>query len=293
MSCGPAEGVSARRAEPGTGRVGPGMVGCVRRWSVPLLAGFVLLAGCGGGASSDPSVAPSGAGASSPTPPGPTSQEDPPGRRERIIEAIRSGTSAFVVIPKPRYVPMWDRLGPRDPDYVFDARSPNGGHAPMLIADARVDERDRAWFRVYLPIRPNGTTGWVREDDVRVRERHERIEVDLSRRVLEHYVEGDLVSRLEVGVGTDRYPTATGTFYVWVKVPYDPPHPAYGIFALGLSGFSPVLSDWPGEGRMAIHGTPHAGDRGRAVSHGCVRVWNPDMESLVDVPLGTPVIIRP
>jgi len=28
------------------------------------------------------------------------------------------------------------------------------------------------------------------------------------------------------------------------------------------------------------------------VSHGCIRVWNPDMESLVDVPLGTPVIIH-
>jgi hypothetical protein len=219
-------------------------------------------------------------------------QQDPPSGRDRLIEAIRAGTSAYVVIPKLRYVPMWDRLGPRDPDYVFDARSPNGGHAPMLIADVRVDDRDRAWFRVYLPIRPNGSTAWVREQDVRVRERHERIEVDLSRRVLEHYVDGELVGRFKVGVGTERYPTGTGTFYVWVKVPFENPNQPYGIFALGLSGFSPVLSDWPGEGRMAIHGTPYASNRGQAVSHGCIRVWNPDMESLVDVPLGTPVIIH-
>jgi lipoprotein-anchoring transpeptidase ErfK/SrfK len=27
------------------------------------------------------------------------------------------------------------------------------------------------------------------------------------------------------------------------------------------------------------------------VSHGCVRVYNADMESLLDIPLGTPVVI--
>lgn len=210
-----------------------------------------------------------------------------------MLAAIREGSGAFVAVPRMRYVPMWERPGSDEADFVLDARSPNGGHAPMLIADARVDEDDRAWFEVYLPIRPNGSTGWVREEDVRLEERRERIEVDLSRRVLERYVDDELVARFRVGVGAPAYPTGTGTFYVWVKVPYDPPHPAYGVYALGLSGFSPVLSDWPGEGRMAIHGTPDRGDRGRTVSHGCVRVWNPQMERLADVPLGTPVIIRP
>ena len=64
------------------------------------------------------------------------------------------------------------------------------------------------------------------------------------------------------------------------------------MFALGLSGFSPVLKDWPGGGRMAIHGTAHASDRGLMVSHGCVRVYNDDMVDLRRVPLGTPVVIR-
>jgi lipoprotein-anchoring transpeptidase ErfK/SrfK len=80
---------------------------------------------------------------------------------------------------------------------------------------------------------------------------------------------------------------------VWQRVPFSNPNQPYGIFALGLSGFSPVLSDWPGGGRMAIHGTPYASDRGRPVSHGCVRVYNDDMKGLLDVRLGTPVIIRP
>jgi hypothetical protein len=211
---------------------------------------------------------------------------------ERTVEAIEDGT-AYVVVSRSRYMPTWDELGPKDPDYVFDTRNADGGHSPMLIADATIDERDRAWFEVYLPIRPNGSTGWVSEDDVRLQERHERIEVDLSKRTLEHYRDDELVDRFEVGVGTDQYPTGTGTFYVWARVPFANPNQSYGIFALGLSGFSPVLSDWPGEGRMAIHGTPYASNRGQAVSHGCVRVYNPDMETLTGVPLGTPVIISP
>jgi lipoprotein-anchoring transpeptidase ErfK/SrfK len=78
---------------------------------------------------------------------------------------------------------------------------------------------------------------------------------------------------------------------VWVKIRYASPYQPYGIAALGLSGFSPVLSEWPGGGRMAIHGTSNPSDRGHAVSHGCVRVFNDDLRSLLDVPLGTPVLI--
>lgn len=216
---------------------------------------------------------------------------DRPSRMERTVEDIRDGKSAYVVVSRPRYMPTWDELGPKDPDYVFDTRNSDGGHSPMLVADAKIDDRDHAWFEVYLPIRPNGSTGWVSEADVRLQERDERIEIDLSKRVLEHYRDGELLDRLKVGVGTDQYPTGTGTFYVWARVPFENPNQPYGIFALGLSGFSPVLSDWPGEGRMAIHGTPYASNRGQAVSHGCVRVYNTDMETLVDVPLGTPVLI--
>ena len=109
--------------------------------------------------------------------------------------------------------------------------------------------------------------------------------------MLRHYVRGELRHRFDVGVGTDATPTGVGTFYVWVKVRYSGLDQPYGIAALGLSGFSPVLSDWPGAGRMAIHGTALPSDRGRAVSHGCVRVYNEDLKGLLDVPLGTPVEI--
>jgi hypothetical protein len=259
------------------------------------LALLVLLPACsgsepgsgrtpGGGDATTGATGESGGGSG--TPP-----EEHQSRRDRTLEAIVDGKGDYVVVSESRYLPMWDKLGPKEPDYVFDTRNRDGGHSPMLIAGAEVDAGDRAWFEVLLPLRPNGTTGWVSEDDVRVQERHDRIEVDLSKRTLEHYRDGELVDRFKVGIGTDQYPTGTGTFYVWVRVPFENPNQPYGIFALGLSGFSPVLSDWPGEGRMAVHGTPYASNRGQAVSHGCVRVYNADMEALVDLPLGTPVII--
>jgi lipoprotein-anchoring transpeptidase ErfK/SrfK len=197
----------------------------------------------------------------------------------------------FVAIPRTRYMPMWERPGrSTNPDFALDTQNPMGQLAPLLIEAAKRREGE-GWVRVLLPLRPNGTTGWVKVDDVKIREREERIEVDLSRRVLRHYDGDELVDAFRVGVGTEQYPTGVGQFYIWVKVPYEDPNNPYGIMALGLSGFSPVLSEWPGEGRMAVHGTPYASDRGQAVSHGCVRVYNEDMSALLDLPLGTPVEI--
>ena len=195
-------------------------------------------------------------------------------------------------MPRLRLLPMWRRPGASQrPDFRLDARNPHGQLAPLLI-DRAVAGGGATWYRVLIPIRPNGSAAWVRGTDVAIEERTERIEVDLSRRLLWRYDGDEVVDRLRVGVGSVATPTGVGRFFVWVKVLYDDPQGPYGAAALGLSGFSPVLSDWPGEGRMAIHGTDDPADRGRAVSHGCVRVYNDELVRLLDVPLGTPVIIR-
>jgi hypothetical protein len=217
--------------------------------------------------------------------------EPAPAEPEPEPDRILPQEGNFVALPRARYTPMWRQPGKGEqPAFAFDTRNPFGEDAPMLIEGAtRRDEEE--WYEVLLPIRPNGSTAWVKAADVRVRERTERIEVDLSERTLWHYVDEELANEFRIGVGTDQYPTGKGRFYVWVKVPYENPNNPYGIMALGLSGFSPVLSDWPGGGRMAVHGTPYESNRGQAVSHGCVRVYNADMEALVEVPLGTPVEI--
>jgi L,D-transpeptidase catalytic domain len=195
-----------------------------------------------------------------------------------------------LAVPADRMIPMWQHPKTAKPSFTLDTRNPSGSFSPMLIEGAK-RRAGVAWYRVLLPLRPNGSAAWVREDDVSLRRIDRRIEVDLSDRTLRYFVHDDLKKHFRVGVGTDATPTGTGTFYVWVKIRYASPYQPYGIAALGLSGFSPVLSEWPGGGRMAIHGTSSPSDLGNAVSHGCVRVFNDDLRSLLDVPLGTPVEI--
>jgi lipoprotein-anchoring transpeptidase ErfK/SrfK len=255
----------------------------VRRVLLPLLIASALLVGC--------ASAPAPVAGPPPSTPAPASPVSARPREARLLRELRADPPSYSAVPKARRIAMWERAGSWGSGFTFDARGPRGGIPPLLVESAR-RVAGELWLRVALPIRPNGSTAWVRASDVRLRPERERIEVDLSRRVLERYRDGELVQRLRVGIGAPGTPTPTGTFFVWVKVPFRDPAGPYGIYALGLSGFSEVLRDWPGGGRMAIHGTADPSDRGRAVSHGCVRVWNPDMATLTDVPLGTPVIIH-
>jgi lipoprotein-anchoring transpeptidase ErfK/SrfK len=148
------------------------------------------------------------------------------------------------------------------------------------------------WLRIQLGVSPNGSAAWVAPNEVTVSRVADSIVVDLSERRLRYYHGGDLVDAFRVGVGEPQWPTTPGHYFIWAKVPQPSPFGPYGVYALGLSGFSTVLTEWPGGGRMAIHGTANPNDRGHQVSHGCIRVYNPDMETLKRVPMGTPVTIQ-
>jgi hypothetical protein len=267
------------------------MMGAVPRRLLVVLATIAVLPACRSSEpdAAVPSVEPSpavtmAAGVAEPSP------TLAPPALEELVPLRLEGPA--VAVPLRRFTPMWNEpdMEPTS-DFLLDTRNPTGQLAPLLVARAATLDGS-PWYEVLLPLRPNGSTAWVRAADVALRPRGERIEVDLSRRMLWRYDGEDLVDRIRVGIGTSATPTGTGRFYVWVKVHYANAQGPYGAAALGLSGFSPVLSEWPGEGRMAVHGTANPADRGRAVSHGCVRVYNPELMALLDVPLGTPVLIR-
>jgi L,D-transpeptidase catalytic domain len=203
------------------------------------------------------------------------------------------GKGTFVAVARDRTVDVWRKPGDASAPTIRQwGVNPIGQHIRFLVTDAKRDEHGNAWLHILLPERPNGADGWVLQKDVKLESVAQKIVVDLSRRTLEHFKGSRLLDRFRVGIGQPQWPTATGTFYVWAQVPQASPFGPYGVFALGLSGFSPVLKNWPGGGRMAIHGTANASDEGNMVSHGCIRVFNPQMETLKHVPLGTPVIIK-
>jgi lipoprotein-anchoring transpeptidase ErfK/SrfK len=150
------------------------------------------------------------------------------------------------------------------------------------------------WYRVQLPIRPNGITAWVRAVDLRLSPVDLRIEVDLSRRTLTLFRSGSRLLTATVAVGSSATPTPVGRYYVNQRlVPTDPAGP-YGPGAIGISAFSPVLTGWTQGGPVAIHGTNEPWSIGHAVSNGCVRLPNATLGRLFRiVPAGTPVIIHP
>jgi lipoprotein-anchoring transpeptidase ErfK/SrfK len=151
------------------------------------------------------------------------------------------------------------------------------------------------WVQVYLPTRPNNSTGWVRTSDVKVGAQpiEWAVKVDLAAYRVTVLKNGVVDHEADAAIGSPEYPTPTGIFYITDPIDLrDQPGTGYGAYALGLSGHSDVLTDFAGgDGQIAIHGTDNPGDVGQAISHGCVRLRNEDILRLSQLPLGTPVFI--
>lgn len=149
------------------------------------------------------------------------------------------------------------------------------------------------FVRVLLPLRPNGTVGWVKASEVRLDRTHYRIIIEVDRNLLTVESNDGVIVSTKVALGTNNTPTPTGLFYVREIVPQANPNGGLGPVALGLSGLSEELRTFAGGfGRVAIHGTNAPGKLGGDVSHGCVRMDNPTIVKLSKLlPLGTPVEI--
>jgi lipoprotein-anchoring transpeptidase ErfK/SrfK len=155
------------------------------------------------------------------------------------------------------------------------------------------DQVPTEWLEVMLPVRPNGTVGWIKAGEVDLSLDPFRIEIDTTRRRLDLY-EGDaLILSTEIAVGVGATPTPHGEFYLAELLQPPDPDGAYGPYAFGLSGFSETLDSFAGgDGVVGIHGTNDPSSLGSEVSHGCVRVHNDVIADLAArVPLGTPVSI--
>ena len=108
----------------------------------------------------------------------------------------------------------WSRTGA--PVTARSRRSPldnvNGARTVFAVRARRVDSRCRAgWYRVQLPLRPNGVRGWIRARDVVVRPVTARIIVDLSARRVSLYQRGRRVLWTRAAIGTPATPTPLGS----------------------------------------------------------------------------------
>jgi lipoprotein-anchoring transpeptidase ErfK/SrfK len=146
-----------------------------------------------------------------------------------------------------------------------------------------------AWYRITVPGRPNGRTGWIPAASVALKPVDRWLVVYRGSRKFEFYVNGKLARTGKVAVGRKGMETPLGLFYVQAK--FDPSWPVLGAYAFETSGYS-KLSDWPGGGVVGVHGTNTPDLIGMAVSHGCVRLYNKDIQYLRSVVgVGTPIKI--
>lgn len=115
-----------------------------------------------------------------------------------------------------------------------------------------------------------------------------RLEVHLDSRELIASVDGEEVERFPVAIGTDDYPTPTGSFKIR-KVIWNPSwRPPDSKWARGKSPKPPGHPDNPmkrvkmffKEPDYYIHGTDDHDSLGKAESHGCLRMRESDVTRL-------------
>lgn len=160
-----------------------------------------------------------------------------------------------------------------------------------------VIDQEPGWLQVRLAQRPNGSTAWIRRDDVELATTPFRIEIDVATMRLRLHEAGELVFEAPAGIGTDAAPTPVGSHFVtFLQEPPDTTS-GWGPFVVVTSSHSETISDFQqsGDAITAIHGPLGSeeaiGTTGARVSHGCVRLHLDDLARLRDVPAGSPVDI--
>ena len=176
---------------------------------------------------------------------------------------------------------------------ALETRTPEGTSNLVLALGRATDAEGNVWVRARLPILPNNTTGWVPRSAlgryVLVRT-HLVVDLDDFRATL--YRDGRAIFSADVGIGQEAWPTPTGRFYIRNKLTRYA-SPQYGPLAFGTSARSPTLTDWPAGGFVGIHGTNQPEILPGRVSHGCIRMRNPDILRLAALmPVGTPLTVQ-
>lgn len=157
-----------------------------------------------------------------------------------------------------------------------------------------VQEQRPGWIRVLLPVRPNGSTGWLHQGDVQVSVNPYHIQVDVAAHQITVFNATDVIYQGPVAVGAPATPTPPGLYYTRVLLQTPDPQSVYGPFAYGLSAHSDALTTFEGgDAEIGIHGNNDASALGKSVSHGCIRMDNAEITMLTKLlPLGTPVQIN-
>ena len=152
------------------------------------------------------------------------------------------------------------------------------------------------WALVELPVRPNGSYGWVRTENFNWSTVRHHVLIDVSDRLVALFDGDELVTYTRAIVGRPDTPTPTLSGFLVEKLPNHSQQEAsvvLGDWILMLSFFSEALDSFGGGlPRIALHGTHIPNEVGTAQSNGCIRIPNNIIEVIArTAPLGTIVNI--
>jgi lipoprotein-anchoring transpeptidase ErfK/SrfK len=169
----------------------------------------------------------------------------------------------------------------------------DGAPEVYLLLRAHWDRNGQEWVKLRVPMRPNGTMGWVRRQALGAFQGTiAQLVVDRARLQISLYESGKRVWSAPVAVGKPSTPTPAGHFWIREIIPIRDPASGYWPDALGTSDYS-TLTEWPGGGVVGIHG-PYYEPWGIPgyISHGCIRLQTWDDAWLAHhVGVGTPLLV--
>jgi lipoprotein-anchoring transpeptidase ErfK/SrfK len=267
----------------------------VRRGRCAFL-GFVLaavvLAGCGGDSSDGAArVKPARSSTTTTT----TTTTRPAPTTTTVPDYI-----SFIATVKPEITNIGVFTNPGDPQpvqtfpnpWLYQPGNPATGVPQVFLVKS---QRPDGWVEVLLPVRPNGSTGWVQASEVTLTQNPFHIVVSLGAHTITVTNAHDVIYTGPVAVGAPDTPTPTGNYYLYVLLQAPDPSGPYGPYAYGLSSHSDALETFAGgDAEIGIHGNNDSSALGQSVSHGCIRMDNAAISDLATkLPLGTPVDVNP
>lgn len=184
----------------------------------------------------------------------------------------------------------YSRVPGGPPAGTLPATNPFGAAEVVAVVGRPVAS---GWAQVELPIRPNGSVGWIPVASVTLSETSYQVVVNVEADTVTVTNAGHRVLTTPAAVGKPSTPTPAGHTYLWELIRPDNPNGAYGPYIFGLGWFSDAYAVFNGgDAQIGIHGQDEPWSVGHPVSHGCVRLANPVISQLATMlPLGTPVTI--
>lgn len=205
----------------------------------------------------------------------------------QVTSPATPDTPFMVAVPVVDMLEVFRDPGDERARWLLPHPGPGEGPRTLLVLHSEAD-----WLQVSVPVRPNGSMGWVRSLDVSTSTYRARIIVDLYRGHLEAWADGALLTEGAVASGSEETPTPPGAFFVTEIQERPDPTTGGTTWLIGTSAYSKTLNQRAeGDPAIAILAVGDLSHLGKTVSQGCIQVPPDVLDRLALLPIGTPIQI--